>query len=243
MPEDVSQPFNEDIERHGGYQYSLGGRRSTTYVNSHFSKVVRESVVMQGLRVLDVGCGDGTYTAELAGQAGAASVLGIDPASSAIQRARERYQGERNRLSFRNCVARDLVADREHFDVAIYRGVIHHVGDPAAEIAQGLRLAHTVFFLEPNGLNPVLKLIERFSPYHRAHRERSFRLGRYREWIREAGGQIERARYFGLVPIFSPDWMVSIGAVLEPLVEPAPGLRAVLCGQVGILARRAGDPA
>jgi SAM-dependent methyltransferase len=240
MPGDVYQPFNEDVERHGGYQYALADRRSTTHVNRRFSDVIQTGVPMEGARVVDVGCGDGTYTAELVRETRAASVLGIDPAGAAIALARERHGTQGGRLAFRNCLAADLVRDGERFDVAVYRGVIHHVGDPAAEIALGLRLAPTVFFLEPNGWNPVLKALERVSPYHRSHGERSFVALRYRRWIEAAGGETARVRFFGLVPIFSPDWLVSLGAALEPLVEALPGLRTLVCGQVGILARRAG---
>jgi SAM-dependent methyltransferase len=242
MPGDVFLPFNEDVERHGEYCYTGGGRRSAAYVSRRFTEVILRTVALSGKTVVDVGCGDGTYSAELREQARPADVLGIDPAASAVRRAQERF-GSLPGLGFRTCLAGDLVREGQRFDVAVYRGVIHHVGDPAAEIGQALRLAETVCLLEPNGWNPVLKVIERLSPYHRAHRERSFPAWRFRRWVAQGGGRVSSVRLFGLVPIFSPACFVPVGAALEPLVERLPGLRALLCGQMVILARRAAsDP-
>src|SRR5262249_39442279 len=126
----------------------------------------------------------------------AQSVLGIDPAGVAIEHARRKYVGTEPRLQFRSCLARDLLSEGQQFDVAIYRGVIHHVADPAREIAESLQLAPTVFFLEPNGYNPVLKLLERFSRYHVEHQEQSFGLRRLKQWIEAGGGRIACGRYF-----------------------------------------------
>jgi SAM-dependent methyltransferase len=236
MPTDVYEPFNADIESHGGYQYAFLARRSAVCANRRFSDVIIRTARLDGKRVVDVGCGDGTYTAVLRAETRAAFILGIDPAAKAIALAKSRHAPGHEGLAFRNCFASDLISEGEHFDVAIYRGVMHHVGDPAAEIAAALRLADAVLLLEPNGYNPGVKLIERMSSYHRSHFERSFPLSRYRRWIEAAGGRIEEAFYFGLVPMFSPDWFVSLGKFLEPFVERLPGVRTILCGQIAILA-------
>ena len=237
MPKDVIDVFNADIEAHGGYGYANESTRSTAYVNRQFTGVIIGATKPDGKRVVDIGCGDGIYTAQLREMTGAEFILGIDPAAKAIEHANEVYTPKHKGLAFRNCYASDLVREGEHFDVAIYRGVIHHVGDPAKEIAEGLRLADRIFIRDPNGLNPVVKLLERTSRYHREHFERSYRMGKFRRWIEAGGGRIESAGYFGLVPMFSPDWMVTVGAALEPIFERLPGIRALVCGHLAILAR------
>ena len=236
MTRDVYEPFNDDIEKFGGYQYAIPERMSSIRANRRFSDVIIQGACLDGKRVVDVGCGDGTYTSVLRAETRATFILGIDPAERAIDHANRVNASLYNDLEFRQGFADDLVKEGQYFDVAIYRGVIHHVGDPADEIAAGLKLAPRVFFLEPNGWNPGLKLLERFSAYHREHRERSYRLGRYRQWIEEAGGRIDVAFYFGLVPMFAPNWMVPIGLVLEPLVERLPLLRVLACCQLAIMA-------
>lgn len=237
MPNNVFEPFNADISSHGGYQYARPGRRSAVYANRRFSDIIIGHARLDGKRVVDVGCGDGTYTAVLAAETRARSILGIDPAAKAIELANASYAREPGALAFRSCFASDLIAEGEHFDVAVYRGVIHHVGDPAGEIAAALKLADRVFFLEPNGANPAVKLIERMSSYHRSHEERSYFLSRYRAWIENSGGSVEEAFYFGLVPMFCPDWFVTVASALEPVVERVPGFRALTCGQIAIVAR------
>jgi len=238
---DVIKPFEEDVRRHGGYQYAKSKQRSSQYAYKHFYDVIMAHAGLNGKRVLDVGCGDGTYTARMHDETSAVSLLGLDPSAIVIESARAVYQPGRPRLSFRCGFARELIAEGQQFDLAVYGGVLHHVADPEGEIRDALRLAETVFILEPNGWNPVVKFNERFSKYHREHQEQSYRMGRFRRWIREAGGQTERAFYFGLVPVFCPDWLVTIGSTLEPLVERIPGLRVIACGQIGILARRQGE--
>lgn len=234
MP-DVVDPFNRDVDGHGAYRYTDPARRSCVHANERFTRAVLEGASLEGKRVVDVGCGDGTYTEALLTRGRAASVLGIDPAGSAIERARAAY-GDAEGLSFRQGVAADLASAGERLDLAVVRGVIHHVARPQEEIAAILTVAEQAFFLEPNGWNPVLKAIERLSPYHRDHRERSYVLERYRGWIAAAGGRVERSFFLGLVPMFSPDWLVAVGSALEPTVERVPLVRRFVCGQVGILA-------
>ena len=228
------RPFESDIDAFGRYQYTGSDRVSTVRANRRFSDMILSATDMRGRRVVDVGCGDGTYTALLGHESGAASVLGIDPAQAAITVARSRPAPAT--VSFRHGTAATLMAEGAVFDVAVYRGVIHHVADPAGEIRAALRLAPTVVFLEPNGMNPVLKLLERFSTYHREHDERSYVASTYRDWIESGGGRVRSSIYFGLVPHFSPDWLARTGAVLEPVIERIPGLRIITCGQLLVVA-------
>jgi SAM-dependent methyltransferase len=236
VAKDVIDVFNADIDSYGGYRYANESRKSTAHVNRRFTDVIIAATQLDGKRIVDVGCGDGIYTAQLRAETRAGFILGIDPAAKAVEHANSLYSPRYEGLGFRNCVASELVAQGEHFDVAIYRGVIHHVGDPAKEITVGLTLADKIFLIEPNGLNPAVKLLERVSKYHREHFERSYRLAQFHRWIEGASGRVERVLYFGLVPMFSPDWLATVGATFEPYVERLAGIRQVLCGQVGILA-------
>ncbi len=85
--------------------------------------------------------------------------------------------------------------------------------------------------MEPNGLNPVLKLIEKISPYHIEHEERSFLPATLKNWGESAGLNLEKIEYINLVPVFCPTPLVKLLKKIEPIVE-ATFLKYIMCGQL-----------
>jgi ubiquinone/menaquinone biosynthesis C-methylase UbiE len=235
---DVFEPFNADVKKRGGYIYSTTDKLSAVYSAGKNTRIILKNADLRNKTVLDVGCGDGTYTNELWKHAGAKSILGIDPAAQSIEVAQKKYGSDPDGLSFRNCFAKDVLDQGLRFDAAVCRGVLHHVGDPKAEIECLLKLADIIYIVEPNGLNLVLKMLERFSCYHREHKEQSYTMPRFKKWISESGGSVSKAFYHGLVPYFCPDFLVRIGRLLEPVIEPIPGLNALACGRMFLIARK-----
>jgi SAM-dependent methyltransferase len=83
---------------------------------------------LDGRRVLDAGCGDGTHAAALAERG--ADVIGVDASEGMIDTARERY-GDRDRLAFRRAdltEGLDRLAD-DGFDLVLCQHVFSHVAD------------------------------------------------------------------------------------------------------------------
>lgn len=224
-------PFDQDIDLFGSYQYTGDSRLSARLANQRYTEMILACADFRDKSVVDVGCGDGTYAADLARLSGAAKILGIDPACKAIEYASARYDDLAPRVQFVCGTASDLLAQARTFDIAVYRGVIHHTADPLSEIRTAMRLARTVIILEPNGQNPLMKLLELLSPYHRSHGERSFSQNVMCRWIRESNGRVDLFRFFGLVPFFCPDVMARLGRWLEPLLETIPVLPRFYCGQ------------
>ena len=116
--------------------------------------------------------------------------------------------------------------------------MLHHLPDPARALAGLAAFKGTVVVLEPNGNNPVLKLLERFSCYHIDHEERSFRPALICSWITASGLSVQSCRVLNLVPFFCPDTIAKVLRAIEPLVERLPLLRDIACGQVIITAHR-----
>lgn len=229
--------FNDDVRRTGSYAYT-GARLSSRLANGRISVAIANIAPFQGLNVLDVGCGDGAYSVELA-QLGAAHVLGLDPAEEAVVAARGRAEalGLSAACTFEVGNVYTLSAEMS-FDCAVLRGVLHHLPDPAEAIACVARLSDMAVLLEPNGTNPILKIIEKSSAYHRAHQEQSFLPATLVDWCRRAGFTSVQVKYINLVPMFCPDLLARMCRVLEPLAEATPFLRQLCCGQALILARK-----
>lgn len=234
-------PFDRDVRDGGAYRYTDGARLSTRIANQRYTDLILAAAEFGGKNVVDVGAGDGTYTAEIAARSSAASVLGIEPSPEAARRAAATYAAAAPRLQFRHGLSADLLREGRRFDIAVYRGVIHHVPDARAELEVAVRLALLVIILEPNGLNALMKTVERASRYHREHRERSFSPFQTARWIREVGGEPVRVTPFGLVPYFCPDWVAKAGRFVEPLIERIPLARLAACGQYLVVAK--GRPA
>lgn len=231
-------PFDADVKSGGAYRYTDGARLSARVANERYTRMILAATDFAGKTVADIGSGDGTYTAELARRSGASSVLGIEPSPNAAGRAAEAYRDLAPRLTFRCGDSSLLLEERRGFDIAVYRGVIHHVPDAEAEFRRAVRLARTLVVLEPNGLNLMMKLVERLSPYHRSHGERSYAPGTLSRWAGAAGGGTAGLRFFGLVPYFAPAIVARIGPWCEPAVEAIPVLRRFLCGQYLLVIER-----
>lgn len=222
----------------GGYVYAREDRLSSVLANARISRAIIAATDFRGRRVVDLGCGDGSYTLPLRTEAGASYVLGVDPAAAAITLATSRAAG----IDGCEFVVGSIYdpPQGQRFDIAVIRGVLHHLSEPDRAIAAAVQLAERVVILEPNGANPALKLIEKLSPYHRAHEERSFLPGTIDRWISRAGARVVRREFINLVPMFCPEPLARTLKALEPLFERLAVINAVSCAQYIVTAER--DP-
>ena len=134
-----------------GERYIHG--HSDSVLRSHRWRTAREfrlayllpHLAPDGQRLLDVGCGPGTLTVDLAGGGSASAVVaGIDlsPASWRCRRKRRRHRpaGAGN-VTFRTGDFRALEATRWHpFDVVHAHQVLQHLRDPFAALAEMRRV-------------------------------------------------------------------------------------------------------
>jgi SAM-dependent methyltransferase len=87
--------------------------------------------IRAGLRVLDVGCGPGALTAELARRAGPDAVSAVEPSASFAAATRDRLPG----VAVRQATAERLPFPDASFDATLAQLVVHFMRDPV----QGLR--------------------------------------------------------------------------------------------------------
>ncbi len=92
--------------------------------------------VRADMRVVDVGCGPGGLTGELAGRVGAGNVAAIDPAPQFVAACRERNPG----ADVREGVAEQLPWPDGRFDAALSSLVIAFMRDPDRGIGEMARV-------------------------------------------------------------------------------------------------------
>ncbi len=100
-------------------------------LNDNFLKIVGREVPLAGLRVLEIGCGDGKRTKELAARC--ASIVAIDPDVEALNQARALNIAN---VTFHRGVGQQLAFDPHSFDVIVYTTSFHHI--PADQWSQAL---------------------------------------------------------------------------------------------------------
>jgi len=122
--------------------------------------------------ILDIGCGDGKITAELAARASLGSVLGIDNSAEMIVFAKNMFpRSAHPNLSFRYEDAVNLTFSQE-FDVIVAFASLHWTAD-LAKVLQGVKSS-----LAPGGRFAAQLMAKRLttqnrsgSPLHQARRE------------------------------------------------------------------------
>ena len=126
--------FDEDVRANAGYLYTTNARKSSVLANHRLTDVTRAMVDLRGKRVIDVGCGDGTYVAELFASCAPAAMVGVDASREAIESANRAFA--RPGLRFDACSVYDLPYEARSFDVAVVRGLLHHLDDAPRALAR-----------------------------------------------------------------------------------------------------------
>lgn len=119
---------------HGHHESVLRSHSSRTVDNSaaHLAPLLRP-----GQRVLDVGCGPGTITADLAGRVAPGRVTGIDASTDIIARATADH-GPVADFAVGDVYALDAADDT--FDVVHAHQVLQHLDDPVRALAEMARV-------------------------------------------------------------------------------------------------------
>ncbi|GAA2172833.1 methyltransferase domain-containing protein [Agrococcus versicolor] len=129
--------------------YTHGHHESVT--RAHAARTVENSAAYllpylePGQRVLDVGCGPGSITIDLARRLGDGEVVGIDASADVIAQARALAEasGVRN-VRFEVGDAYAVDAQDDAFDVVHAHQVLQHLGDPVAALAEWRRVSRGI---------------------------------------------------------------------------------------------------
>jgi SAM-dependent methyltransferase len=112
------------------------------------------SHLQPGMTVLELGCGAGYFTPQLARTG--ADVVAIDVSPELLEIARTNYSAPNVQYQIENAYA--LSYDDAVFDSVVGSSILHHLEiEPALrDVYRVLKPAGTIFFTEPNMLNPQI---------------------------------------------------------------------------------------
>jgi len=238
--------FNEDVKQNAGYVYTsdklYSAKIATAKQTEELTKFIAK-YFSKDIKIIDIGCGDGKYTIDLFKSFSPALIVGTDPASDAINIAKGRIKGSyKGKVFFKvgNIYDIDKLFKKGQFDLAIIRGVLHHLYEPQKAIKAVSKVFPIVIVNEANGYNPILKVIEKVSPYHIEHEEKSYWPPTLHHWFRKQGYNKIEENYFGIVPYFFPENLTRLFKSIEPFFENIPILNRIYCACNNILYQKNG---
>jgi 2-polyprenyl-3-methyl-5-hydroxy-6-metoxy-1,4-benzoquinol methylase len=123
---------------HGHHESVLRSHRWRTAENSAAYLLPH---LHPGLRLLDVGCGPGTITIDLAGRVAPGQVMGIDAVGSPLETARvDAAAANADNVTFQVADAMALPFEDASFDVVHAHQVLQHVPDPVGMLREMRRV-------------------------------------------------------------------------------------------------------
>jgi ubiquinone/menaquinone biosynthesis C-methylase UbiE len=130
--------------------------KAATYTHGHHESVLRSHTwrtaqnsaayllprLRPGLTLLDIGCGPGTITTDLAELVAPGRVVAIDSAQEALDQAAAHAQavGLGDRIEFTTGDVHELAFEDDTFDVVHAHQVLQHVGDPVLALREMRRV-------------------------------------------------------------------------------------------------------
>jgi SAM-dependent methyltransferase len=182
-------------DEHGVFEQSHGWHVRFKHVFESPNTLAQERVFSElirggsaGRRVLEIGCGDGSYARELL-DAGAAYVRGVDISEKFIAMARLRAVP--GRLEFVTADASQPVGDC--FDLVFGRAILHHLDyQPVLQRLYDTNLSPggLMVFMEPLGSNLLIRLFHAVARSAHTPDERPF-FRRDIDWFRSTFPRLE----------------------------------------------------
>jgi SAM-dependent methyltransferase len=208
--------------------------------------------VAAGHDVVDVGCGPGALTTELAGRVGAGHVTAVDPSERFVEAIRTRLPG----VTVERASAESLPLDSDQVDAALAQLVVHFMTDPVAGLREmgrvtrpGGAVAACVWDHAAGGSGPMslyYEALHQVDPSRPNESERAgTRPGHLAELFREAGfDELQESTLIARVehPTFE-EWWAPFELGVGPIAEVFAELRPERVAQLRELCRKALPPA
>ena len=166
---------------HGHHESVLRSHRWRTVENSAAYLLTH---LRPGLRLLDVGCGPGTITADFATRLAPGTVLGIDASAEVIDAARRDHPD----VTFSVADVYDLGLEDASWDVVHAHQVLQHLAEPVAALKEMRRV------VRPGGIVAARDSDYASFTWHPADERLERWLALYQEIARANGGEPDAGR-------------------------------------------------
>jgi SAM-dependent methyltransferase len=171
---------------HGHHESVL---RSHTWRTAQNSAAYLLPLLRTGMRLLDVGCGPGTITIDLAGLVAPGEVIGVDATEEPLEGARRSAAGQGvANVRFETGDAFSLRFENASFDVVHAHQLLQHVAQPVAALTEFRRVAR------PSGIVAVRDFDARATAWYPELRLLDRWEALYQEVARASGGEPNAGR-------------------------------------------------
>ena len=230
--------YNIDVQETGKYLYNNEKLLAHYFHLNIFIDTITKMYDFNNKEILEIGCGDGIYTLELAKNIKSLKIVATEPSEEGIISAKKTQEELKiNNVIFDTLNVYDLKLDKK-FDAILFNVVLHHLSDPEKAINMVSNSTNTIIIVEPNGYSPALKILEKFSKYHIEHEERSFFLYTIKKWLKNNSFLIKEYKFRAILPMFCPNWLARLLYVINPIFQSIPLLNRLSCGKVFIVANK-----
>ena len=122
---------------------------------------------LKGKRVLEIGCGLGEISALLAKSGAEITAFDLSRNSVLTTRRRANLNGVEEQIALTVAAGEALPFADESFDVLFGKAILHHldVNLSSDQLARVLKTGGKAAFVEPMGMNPILKFVREYVPY------------------------------------------------------------------------------
>jgi ubiquinone/menaquinone biosynthesis C-methylase UbiE len=167
---------------HGHHESVLRSHRWRTAENSAAYLIPH---LRPGLSLLDVGCGPGTITADLAGRLAPGRVCGIDPSADVVAAAEREHAG----IEFATGDVYTMAFDDASWDIVHAHQVLQHLPDPVTALKEMRRV------VRPGGIVAARDSDYAAFTWHPADDRLARWLALYHDIARSNGGEPDAGRY------------------------------------------------
>lgn len=192
----MNSPTHPDVYTHGHHESVLRSHRWRTAENSAAYLL---PALVPGTRLLDVGCGPGSVTIDLAARLEPGEVVGVDTSAAVVEIAQKAAaDAGADNVTFQVADAYDLPFADDAFDVVHAHQVLQHLTDPIAALREMRRVTRPggvvalrdadysgmTWYPQSDGLDEWLALYHEVTQANSADANAGRKL---LSWVREAG--------------------------------------------------------